>query len=132
MLLTGIIMPDPEEEEYPPALTDPDPLVEASLDWSQRGLVSSVKNQVTIRVFLIIPTSHTHRSPWRELYRYNANKFSLKDYKNVDTCNAKNSQKMQPGLNVASVHVLALRLNEPPHGTNNMHMRKQRRRSASQ
>lgn len=44
--LTGLIVPeDKEEEEYPPALTEPDPTAEVSLDWSKRGLVSSVKNQ---------------------------------------------------------------------------------------
>ena len=43
--LTGLIVPA-EEEEYPPALTEPDPQADVSLDWSKRGLVSSVKNQV--------------------------------------------------------------------------------------
>ncbi|XP_045171865.2 procathepsin L-like [Mercenaria mercenaria] len=42
--LTGLIVPE-EEEEYPEALTEPDPEAPLEMDWRPKGLVSSVKNQ---------------------------------------------------------------------------------------
>ena len=50
IFLNGLIVPEKEEEDYPPALTAPDPTVDVSLDWSKRGLVSSVKSQVILHV----------------------------------------------------------------------------------
>ena len=45
--LTGLLVPEEGVEEYPPALTEPDPMADVFLDWSRRGLVSSVKSQVS-------------------------------------------------------------------------------------
>lgn len=43
--LTGLLVHEEGVEEYPPALTEPDPMADVFLDWSRRGLVSSVKSQ---------------------------------------------------------------------------------------
>nr|QDL52667.1 cathepsin K [Meretrix petechialis] len=42
--LRGLLLPE-EDEEYPEALTEPDPEAPLEVDWRKKGLVSSVKNQ---------------------------------------------------------------------------------------
>ncbi|XP_045171276.2 procathepsin L-like [Mercenaria mercenaria] len=42
--LRGLILPE-VEEEYPKALTEPDPEAPLEMDWRRHGLVSNVKNQ---------------------------------------------------------------------------------------
>ncbi|KAH3786615.1 hypothetical protein DPMN_164722 [Dreissena polymorpha] len=44
-MLRGLIVPEEGAEVYPEALTEPDPYASLEIDWRQRGVVTSVKNQ---------------------------------------------------------------------------------------